>query len=55
MTRLWRNWAVHNLLGHPLSEVVYWLVRPFGQGRATDMAGVVHDLTVPKDTTNGRG
>lgn len=42
MNKLYRNWTVHNLLGHPLSELV-WLVT-----RREDWAGWVHDVTVPE-------
>lgn len=52
MNRLWKNWTVHNLISHPLSEVVYWLTFWWaGDG----LAGWVHDVTIPNDKTNGRG
>ncbi len=56
MKYLYKNWTVHNLIAHPLSEIVYWLVRPFGKHRATDTSGWIHDLTIPKHKAgNGRG
>lgn len=56
MTRFYKNWTFHNLVSHPLSEVVYWLCRPFGKNRATEIAGWVHDASVPEHgAENGRG
>mgnify|MGYP005836819625 CR=1 FL=1 len=57
MTALYRNWLVHNLLGHPLSELIFWLVRPFvGLARAENISGEVHDLTIPAHVQGtGRG
>jgi len=57
MIRFYRNWVVHNLISHPLSEIVYWLVRPFVSiGRAECIAGAVHDHSIPKHTPGtGRG
>lgn len=40
LNRLWRNWPVHNLIGHPLHEIVRWF---FG----AKAAEYVHDLTLP--------
>ena len=57
MSKLYKNWPVHNLIGHPLSEIVYWIVRPFcDREKADDICGWVHDITLPVDhTSNGRG
>jgi hypothetical protein len=35
------RWAVHNLVGHPLMQVLAWL-------RRYDWALKVHDLTIPR-------
>lgn len=35
-----RNWTMHNLIGHPLMEILYWI----GFKR---MAAKVHDGTLP--------
>lgn len=44
-----RNWVVHNLFGHPLSEIAYWL---FGE-RAGNW---IHDRTLPvHEPGTGRG
>jgi len=51
-SRPWREnvgWAVHNLIAHPLSEVVFWL----GSERASNW---IHDNTVPRHGAGaGRG
>lgn len=46
--KLFRNWTIHNLVSHPLSEIVFWMVRPFiGLARAENIAGAIHDCTIP--------
>ena len=56
MSKLYRNFFVHNMFGHPLSEVLYWIVRPCGANKATNTAGWFHDLTAPRHSKkNGRG
>ncbi len=53
MSRLWKNWPVHNLIAHPLSEIVYWLTRWFVGSTYSDW---IHDVTVPEhDYRMGRG
>ncbi len=48
MRKLWKNWSVHNLIGHPASEIVYLVLRlPLGRDRAQCAASRVHDFTVP--------
>ena len=42
-----RNWTVHNLISHPLSEAAYWICRPFGVSLAEKVSGAIHDCTVP--------
>ena len=42
-----RSWPVHNLIAHPLSEVVHLL-------GFTILSGRIHDATVP-DHTPGEG
>lgn len=49
-SRIYRNWTVHNLFAHPLSELV-WLVT-----HREDWAGWIHDVTVPEHAPGeGRG
>lgn len=46
-TQFW--WAVHNLIAHPLSEILYW----FGLQQASNW---IHDKTVPEHKPGeGRG
>lgn len=53
VSRLWKNWTVHNLISHPLSEVVHWVTYPFVGSR---LSGWVHDITVPEAKSGeGRG
>lgn len=42
LSKLWRNWRVHNILAHPLMEVILLCT-----GRS-DWATWVHDTTVPE-------
>jgi hypothetical protein len=58
MKKIYKNWLVHNMIAHPLSEIVYWLARPFGVKVAENASGYVHDGTIPeseKDRVLGRG
>lgn len=43
------NWAIHNLIAHPLSEIMHWL-------HLGKLGGRLHDLTVPPhEPGTGRG
>ncbi len=43
-----RNWPVHNLIAHPLSEAAYWLVMAVaGRDAAVRVSGAIHDATIP--------
>lgn len=55
MKFLYKNWFLHNIVSHPLSELLYWLCLPFGKDRAESVCNAVHDFTVPIDFENGRG
>jgi len=59
MSKLYKNWPVHNLIAHPLSEIVYWIIRlaPLvGKEKAEDISGWIHDITIPvHDVGEGRG
>lgn len=57
MSKVYRNWAVHNLVGHPLSEIAFWCSRPFiGLRKAEKLSGQIHDLTIPiHEPGMGRG
>ncbi len=43
MSKLWRNWPVHNLIGHPLMEICGW----FG---LFDIGVKIHDATLPEES-----
>lgn len=51
MKKLYKNWPVHNLISHPLSEIVYWCTFPFFGDK---ISGWIHDATIP-DHTHGTG
>lgn len=42
-----KNWAVHNLFSHPLSEIAYWLAWPLGKRRAKRISNWIHDVSLP--------
>lgn len=45
----WRSWPAHNLIAHPLSEILHWL----GLGR---LGNRLHDATLPvHEIGEGRG
>jgi hypothetical protein len=53
MTWIYKNWPVHNLISHPLSEVVHWITSPWFGSR---ISGWIHDITVPEcPPGEGRG
>ena len=47
---IWRNWPVHNLIGHPLSEIGFWIFRPFGKQVARKICNAIHDSTTPTNS-----
>lgn len=49
--KLWKNWPMHNLVSHPLSEIVHWFTFPF---YGSKISGWVHDVTIP-DHNKGQG
>jgi hypothetical protein len=42
MKRIYQNWPVHNLIGHPVMQICNWL----GLKKA---ARAIHDGTLPKE------
>jgi len=46
----WRNMLVHNLIGHPLCEIGFWIFRPFGEPTARRICNAIHDSTLPTDS-----
>jgi hypothetical protein len=50
------GWLIHNMVGHPISEVVFWVIRPFNRDLAVDTAGKIHDFFIPAHKKGtGRG
>ena len=43
MTKLYKNWTTHNLIGHPLMAIAYL----FG---LNDWGSKIHDATLPPKT-----
>ena len=55
MNKLWKNWTVHNIIAHPVSEVLYLISILFvGRERAEIISGWIHDVTLP-DQLRGTG
>ena len=48
MSKLYQNWPIHNLIAHPISELTYWIVRPFSKLRAEKVSKLIHDSTLPE-------
>lgn len=42
MKIIYKNWAVHNIVGHPLMQVFNWL-------QLKAFATMVHDCTLPEE------
>jgi hypothetical protein len=50
MILLWRNWTVHNLICHPISEIFWLILRPFSEGWADKVSNAIHDSSIPSHT-----
>tara|TARA_Y100001938_G_C8081770_1_gene429581 strand:+ start:396 stop:596 length:201 start_codon:yes stop_codon:yes gene_type:complete len=48
MNKIYKNWFVHNVIGHPVSEILYWVLKPFGEINASTTSVWFHDLTCPQ-------
>ena len=46
MEKLWRNWTIHNLLAHPLMEII----RIISLGKLNNLGNWIHDQTLPQQT-----
>lgn len=45
MKFIYRNWTVHNIVGHPLSEIAYLILL---RGRTGErVCNWIHDITLP--------
>ena len=49
MKKIYKNWPIHNLIAHPVSELAYWIVRPLGKSRAKRVGDWIHDSTLPEE------
>ena len=50
--KIYKNWTVHNLIAHPLSEII-WLI---SFGKLEKLGNWIHDVTLPEHTHGeGRG
>ena len=38
---------MHNVLGHPLAELAYWVIYPFNSTKAMVISMKIHDGTCP--------
>lgn len=46
---LLRNWTIHNMISHPLSEIAYWVL-------GERVGNWIHDITIPEHIKGtGRG
>jgi len=53
MKYIYQNWPIHNLIAHPLSEIVHWFTSPFFGSK---VSGWIHDITIPRHNKGeGRG
>ena len=40
--KFFKNYAFHNIIGHPLMQILNWVGKP-------DLANKIHDQTLPKE------
>ncbi len=52
MNKLYKNWFVHNVFGHSISELFYWALLPFNSLLAHRASVWFHDVTCPKKSDN---
>ena len=45
--KIFRNWFIHNVIGHPVSEMLYWVILPFDPIKASVASVWFHDATCP--------
>ena len=61
MKKIYKNWTVHNLIAHPVGEIIYLSTRVskklIGRGqRLYDFQNWLHDVTIPQHQQGtGRG
>ena len=47
MKKLYKNWFIHNVIGHPFAEMAYWAVYLFNPLGASRLSMWIHDVTCP--------
>ena len=47
MTKIYKNWLVHNVIAHPVAEMAYWALYLFSPLRASRLSMWIHDVTCP--------
>lgn len=40
--KIFKNWPIHNLFGHPLMQICIWFKLP-------DLGNKIHDYTMPEE------
>lgn len=55
MKKLYKNWFVHNVFGHSISELLYWILKPFSELKASQASIWFHDVTCPSTLHNDEG
>ena len=55
MNKIYKNWFVHNIFGHSISELLYWVLLPFSNMLATRASRWFHDVTCPSTRHNDEG
>ncbi len=48
MNKLWKNWTVHNVICHPLAQIIYCLLRPFSINHADRVYALIHNSSLPE-------
>ena len=49
MKKIYKNWFIHNVFGHSIAEILYWILKPFGEIRASHASIWFHNVTCPDD------
>lgn len=50
MRKLYKNWTVHNMIAHPLME----LIRLLSLGKLNHIGNKLHDSTLPESESDGQ-
>jgi len=55
MKKIYKNWFIHNVFGHSISELLYWVILPFNSPLASRASIWFHDATCPSKVHNDEG